>query len=101
MLDDPLTPHLSLTQSGSSHPGEANILDNQWTPELVQWLRDQALSAGFDTAGIASVEPSDPPGQRDAQRFTDWITAGRAGEMDYLKRRDDHGVLLRSAVQVA
>jgi len=33
--------------------------------------------------------------------FAAWVDAGRAGEMEYLKRRDDAGVLLRSSVQVA
>jgi epoxyqueuosine reductase len=37
----------------------------------------------------------------DAKRFAAWIDAGRAGEMEYLKRRDEQGVLLRSGVQVA
>lgn len=37
----------------------------------------------------------------DAERFSAWVAAGRAGEMEYLKRRDDQGVLLRSGVQVA
>jgi epoxyqueuosine reductase len=63
----------------------------------------QASDAGFDTAGIAAV---DEPGtttvaQQDAERFSDWVAAGRAGEMEYLKRRNEDGVLLRSAVQVA
>ena len=78
-------------------------MDNQWTPgwtpSLEQWLREQALAAGFDTAGIASVDST--PSELDAQRFAEWIAQGRAGEMEYLKRRDDHGTLLRSAVQVA
>ncbi len=74
-------------------------MDHQWTPALEQWLREQAIDAGFDTAGIASVDPTS--GDIDAQRFADWIDQGRAGEMDYLKRRDDNGTLLRSAVQVA
>jgi len=74
-------------------------VDHQWTPALEQWLREQAIDAGFDTAGIASVDPT--PGDVDAQRFADWIAQGRAGEMDYLKRRDENGNLLRSAVQVA
>ncbi len=75
-----------------------------WTPELQHWLREQALEAGFDTAGIASVDEADsgnPADSLDAERFAEWVAAGRAGEMDYLKRRDDQGVLLRSAVQVA
>jgi epoxyqueuosine reductase len=74
-------------------------VDQQWTPALEQWLREQAIDAGFDTAGIASVDSV--PGDIDAQRFADWIAQGRAGEMDYLKRSDDNGTLLRSAVQVA
>ena len=74
-------------------------MDHQWTPALEQWLREQAVDAGFNTAGIASVDPA--PDDLDAQRFADWIAQGRAGEMDYLKRRDENGNLLRSAVQVA
>jgi epoxyqueuosine reductase len=37
----------------------------------------------------------------DAERFTSWVSSGRAGEMEYLKRRNEQGVLLRSEVQVA
>ena len=74
-------------------------MDHQWTPALEHWLREQAIDAGFDNAGIASVDPA--LGDVDAQRFADWIAQGRAGEMDYLKRRDENGTLLRSAVQVA
>jgi epoxyqueuosine reductase len=77
-----------------------------WTPELQLWLRERALEAGFDTAGVASVDLScedqaDPAHNLDAERFAAWVAAGRAGEMDYLKRRDEQGVLLRSGVQVA
>jgi epoxyqueuosine reductase len=74
----------------------------EWTSELEQWLREQAAAAGFDTAGIASVDtPDSRAHQVHAERFAAWVDAGRAGEMDYLKRRDEHGVLLRSDVQVA
>ena len=59
-----------------------------WTPDLQQWLREQALEAGFDTAGVAPVDKSDAE-NLDAERFAAWVAAGRAGEMDYLKRRDD------------
>ena len=41
------------------------------------------------------------PGRVDAERFADWVEAGRAGEMEYLKRRNEQGVLLRSGVEVA
>lgn len=74
----------------------------EWTSELQQWLREQATEAGFDTAGVASVDANDPrEAAVDAERFAAWVAAGRAGEMDYLKRRDENGTLLRSGVQVA
>ena len=73
-----------------------------WTPELEQHLQQQARAAGFDLAGIASVEsPPDTHPDPHPERFAHWITEGRAGEMDYLKRRDDSGTLLRSQVQTA
>ena len=66
-----------------------------WTPELREHITTLARDAGFDLAGIAPAAP-----EHDS-RFTAWIDSGYAGEMDYLKRRDDAGTLLRSAVQVA
>ena len=84
-----------------------NSATAEWSPDLEHWLRTQAREAGFDTAGVAPVaSPQHPDEQRpdeqlDADRFAAWIAAGRAGEMDYLKRRDPHGVLLRSTVQTA
>jgi epoxyqueuosine reductase len=66
------------------------------------------MEAGFDTAGVAPVgaiesapDSGDVTAQLDAERFAAWVAAGRAGEMEYLKRRDEQGVLLRSGVQVA
>ncbi|WP_317891098.1 tRNA epoxyqueuosine(34) reductase QueG [Edaphobacter bradus] len=74
----------------------------EWTPELEQWLREQTALAGFDAAGVAPVAAPESPSERlSAERFADWVDAGRAGEMEYLKRRDERGVLLRSGVQVA
>jgi epoxyqueuosine reductase len=68
----------------------------------MQWLRQQATEAGFDHAGVAPTGHTESSGNRlDADRFASWIAAGRAGEMEYLKRRDDQGVLLRSDVQIA
>ena len=59
------------------------------------------LEAGFDAAGVAAVAGTSDGERLDAARFAAWVEAGRAGEMEYLKRRDEHGVLLRSGVQVA
>jgi epoxyqueuosine reductase len=80
------------------------LATGEWTPELEQWLREQAVEAGFDTAGVAAVDAVDSSnraGHVDAERFAAWVAAGRAGDMEYLKRRDGQGVLLRSGVQVA
>ena len=73
-----------------------------WSPELQAWLREQALDAGFDAAAVAAV-PKNGSAQEaiDSERFSTWIEAGRAGEMEYLKRRGEDGVLLRSGVRVA
>jgi epoxyqueuosine reductase len=76
----------------------------EWTPDLKLWLHQQAIETGFVTVGIAGVDAADsasPSNDIDAERFAAWVEAGRAGEMEYLKRRDDQGVLLRSGVQVA
>jgi len=74
-----------------------------WTVELEQWMRGVAVEAGFDLCGVAGLgDASEDEGERlGAAQFAAWVEAGRAGEMEYLKRRDEAGVLLRSAVQVA
>ena len=61
-----------------------------------------AREAGFSAAGIAAVpEPDSAEDREERDRFTAWIEAGRGGEMEYLKRRDDAGRLLRSSVRLA
>ncbi len=37
---------------------------------------------------------------RDAERFEEWVRAGRAGTMRYLERRDENGQLLRARVGI-
>lgn len=57
---------------------------------------------GFAAAGIAAVpEPGSAEDREERERFEGWIDEGRAGEMEYLKRRDASGALLRSSVRVA
>jgi len=74
----------------------------EWTEELTAWIEGQALQVGFDAASIAPIPQQDgEPEVRNASRFSDWIEAGRAGEMEYLKRANDAGLLLRSAVRAA
>jgi len=74
-----------------------------WTPELEEIVRAAATEAGFSLSGIASAgSDSTLAGPaREADRFAAWVDQGRAGEMDYLKRRDAGGTLLRSGIQVA
>ena len=74
----------------------------RWTPELRSWLDASAREAGFDAAGVAGAGgPESPDGAREAARFAAWVESGRAGEMEYLKRRDEAGALVRSGLQVA
>jgi epoxyqueuosine reductase len=70
----------------------------EWTTELEQRIQQTAASAGFDLTGIAPASNEQPQSK---ERFTAWIESGYAGEMDYLKRRNEQGVLLRTTVQTA
>ncbi len=72
-----------------------------WTGDRVGWLRERAVACGFTLAGVAAVEGVTEREMEDARRFEAWVEAGYAGEMEYLKRRDEAGRLLRSAVRVA
>src|SRR5580704_9736659 len=61
-----------------------------------------AREAGFAKAGIAPVPPAGDPSDYPELRYVeDWIEDGRAGEMEYLKRRDQENRLLRSSLRVA
>jgi epoxyqueuosine reductase len=69
-------------------------------------VRDQivalAQEAGFSKAGIAPVPQPGEPGLTDFETyFEDWIERGYAGEMEYLKRRDQDNRLLRSSLGIA
>ncbi|MGB7134401.1 MAG: QueG-associated DUF1730 domain-containing protein, partial [Acidobacteriaceae bacterium] len=67
--------------------------------ELVDALSQHA---GFSAAGLAAVpEAGSADDEEERRRFADWIDADRAGEMEYLKRRDEAGRLLRSSLRVA
>lgn len=67
-----------------------------FSPSVVNAL---AQEAGFAVAGIAPVPPVDSPTTREERaRFEQWIEAGAAGEMEYLKRRNENGELVRSSL---
>ena len=57
-----------------------------------------ALAAGFSEAGLIALPHARQ--QRDADRFSAWLKAGRAGKMHYLERLGEDGRLLRSEVSV-
>lgn len=61
-------------------------------------VRALALGAGFSEAGLVALPHAN--GERDAERFSEWVGAGCAGSMHYLERVDESGRLLRSQVSV-
>jgi epoxyqueuosine reductase len=65
-----------------------------------EWIEVRASAAGFDLAGVAAVpEAGSPPASQEDRRYAEWVDAGHAGEMEYLKRRDDAGEYLRGDVR--
>jgi epoxyqueuosine reductase len=60
-----------------------------------------AKAEGFDLAGIAALDAAGAADEQGSDYLEQWIASGHAGEMDYLKRRNDQGDLLRSQVQAA
>jgi epoxyqueuosine reductase len=56
-----------------------------------------AQDAGFSKAGIAPI----PPPEESGDYFEGWIERGHAGEMEYLKRRDEDNRLVRSSLRIA
>ena len=84
---------------------------------LQQIVQQCARDAGFHLSGITPARPDDfsttdlstgdehldprvEPTFPELSSFPQWIAEGRAGEMEYLKRRDPEGRLLRSSVQI-
>ncbi len=80
-------------------PGRCQDAMPQFSLETLEQL---AHEAGFAAAGMAAVPVPDSPEDREERsRFDAWVDEGRAGEMDYLKRRDNAGALVRSSLRVA
>lgn len=59
---------------------------------IQQWTKE----AGFELSGIVPIAAPDFP---ELRQFQEWIDAGYAGEMDYLKRQNEQGELLRSGLR--
>jgi epoxyqueuosine reductase len=61
-----------------------------------EWIEHQVQRTGFDLAGIAAVpQDESAAGAESSRRFADWVAAGRAGEMEWLKRTNSTGDLVR------
>jgi epoxyqueuosine reductase len=60
------------------------------------WIETRAREAGFDLAGVAGVpDPASEAAAEADRRFAAFVAAGRAGDMNYLKRTDEAGNYLR------
>ena len=67
----------------------ARLLSRKHVPAL-------AREAGFSEAGVVALPHTN--NARDAERFTDWIQAGRGGTMNYLSRANAEQELVRARV---
>ena len=95
---------LTTQTSGSSEAASAgaNFPVRSASSEFAAVARELALAAGFDLSGVAPVpQPGSAEDYAELGLVEEWINAGHAGEMEYLKRRDEQGRLLRSSLRVA
>jgi epoxyqueuosine reductase len=76
-------------EAGAGLDSEATSLGSEAACALAQ-------ECGFTAAGVVALPHAEE--SRDANRFTSWIAAGRAGTMQYLSRVDDSGELVRARV---
>ncbi len=76
------------------------ISHSEDSPALLSYngVRVLAVNAGFTEAGVVALPHAEEA--RDANRFTTWIDAGNAGEMQYLRRANDQGQLARARVAI-
>jgi epoxyqueuosine reductase len=66
--------------------------------ELFQFIQQTTLEAGFERAGVA---PASHAEMHELAHFADWVDSGYAGEMEYLKRRNEAGEYKRSSLEAA
>ena len=62
--------------------------------DISEQIKQAALGAGFELAGIAAVGDF-----TELKRFPEWIAEGRAGEMKYLESRTGAGELRRASLK--
>jgi epoxyqueuosine reductase len=65
---------------------------------LFQAVERAAAEAGFERFGVA---PAAHPEMHELERFAEWADSGYAGEMEYLKRRNDAGEYKRASLPQA
>jgi hypothetical protein len=56
---------------------------------LAENLRTFAVEAGFELCGVASIDDLVDGGFPELSYFPEWIAQGQAGEMEYLKARNE------------
>ena len=66
--------------------------------QLATRIKNAAKEAGFDVAGVTSLEPEDFP---ELAAFAEWIHQGHAGEMKYIEKRTAAGELQRASARNA
>ncbi len=66
---------------------------------FAQKIKSFSLEAGFDLCGIVSA--AEETSRPELDYFQQWIQEGQAGEMEYLKSRNDQGDLKRAALRNA
>ena len=74
-------------EAGTQVDSEATSLSREGAYELAQ-------ACGFSHAGLVALPYAEE--SRDANRFTKWIDAGHSGSMEYLRRVNDSGELVRA-----
>lgn len=69
---------------------------------LQQIVKDAGQTCGFHLAGVAAVsaDTDSETAFPELEYYAQWIAEGRAGEMEYLKRRNANDTLLRSSARV-
>jgi len=86
--------HQTPNPNPSVHPNPSSPAQSGLDPSHARAL---ALDAGFTEAGLVALPY--PESDRDADRFSSWIGAGRAASMRYLERLAEDGRLIRARVE--
>src|SRR5437879_4082866 len=69
------------------------------TQNFTEQIKVLAEEIGFELCGVASVREDEV--FPELEYFPEWIAQGQAGQMEYLKARNEHGNLKRSALSHA